>query len=421
MSVYTRKRSRGGFSSAEVRKYSNSPSGSAPSDTVFWTEPGRIGESESIWDNPHPGYRKRASRGEIIMGELLLSSVSVKCSNGHFQLGPLDDWGVSELSGDLAAMGGTLLDRGEIDAAGLRALDIAVNKAYAKVYGSPVLIGEFANDFKQTISMLRKPFSSATKLIADIASSKRRRLRLSSGRNALKAASDAWLEYRYGWKPLILDCQTTIDQVSKIHQKYTRKHLVARSSESTSVSRTKDFQGTGFGSWPNLSSYGQATGKGFATANAGVMYTVSNPVDPGEAASRIFGTSARDVPATVWEIIPFSFVVDWFVGVGDWIQASVPNPSVSVLTSWGTRVVDWGTSCAPEFYYPAGLSPHHTAPTTAKVGELEKHEHYVIRNIGLSPSSTPPLKFNGLSMVQTTDALSLLSQQLLTGLKGLRH
>lgn len=37
----------------------------------------------------------------------------------------------------------------------------------------------------------------------------------------------------------------------------------------------------------------------------------------------IASTLSMDIPTTIWELIPYSFVIDWFVNVGDYISASL--------------------------------------------------------------------------------------------------
>jgi len=59
-----------------------------------------------------------------------------------------------------------------------------------------------------------------------------------------------------------------------------------------------------------------------------IVYRVNN--------ANHFGIGLYDALPTAWELIPYSFVVDWFIGVGDWIQACMPNPHVSHLASSAT-------------------------------------------------------------------------------------
>jgi hypothetical protein len=46
------------------------------------------------------------------------------------------------------------------------------------------------------------------------------------------------------------------------------------------------------------------------------------------------GFSLRDLPSAAWEILPWSFVVDWFSNVGQLISAVTANCSNEFLAEW---------------------------------------------------------------------------------------
>jgi hypothetical protein len=57
-------------------------------------------------------------------------------------------------------------------------------------------------------------------------------------------------------------------------------------------------------------------------------------------------TGVFNAATLIWEIIPFSFVVDWFANIGGLINALNPNPSYKTLGSWlvsTTTVTCYGT------------------------------------------------------------------------------
>lgn len=65
--------------------------------------------------------------------------------------------------------------------------------------------------------------------------------------------------------------------------------------------------------------------------------------------SYALGLSLSDVPSLVWELTPFSFVVDWVFNIGDWLRSHVADPNCTPLgcclsfkevKSW-TSVIDY--------------------------------------------------------------------------------
>jgi len=64
-----------------------------------------------------------------------------------------------------------------------------------------------------------------------------------------------------------------------------------------------------------------------------------------------YGLSLRDIPGSAWELLPWSFVVDFFFNVGSYVEAIVPSGNVSALASW--IVVD-RVSKVDTYYDPVG-------------------------------------------------------------------
>lgn len=131
-------------------------------------------------------------------------------------------------------------------------------------------------------------------------------------------AASSWLELQYGWTPLLLDVYGSAEYVAK---------LLHDSSVDLIV------KATGKGS--STDTYLNAGEQSTAVANAIVKHIVHLKVsDPLLRNSAALGlTNPLNV---AWELVPFSFVVDWFLPVGDMLN------SLSVLE--GYTVVDSCTS-----------------------------------------------------------------------------
>jgi len=122
-------------------------------------------------------------------------------------------------------------------------------------------------------------------------------------------AAEKWLELQYGWIPLIGDMDTVmrlaIEGVLK-----TPKPLIQKR-----ISTTKAV------------TLGNVLGQGTDTVdgNRRIGYDIVLQLkDPVGLANYAFGVGSV-VPA-IWEAVPFSFVVDWFIPIGDWLKnISVPT------------------------------------------------------------------------------------------------
>jgi hypothetical protein len=47
-----------------------------------------------------------------------------------------------------------------------------------------------------------------------------------------------------------------------------------------------------------------------------------------------FGFSLDEIPNAGWELLPFSFVADWFLNLGSWVSAVSPKIGVRKLGEW---------------------------------------------------------------------------------------
>lgn len=132
-------------------------------------------------------------------------------------------------------------------------------------------------------------------------------------RDIASRAPALWLEHQYGWKPLMGDIHTAIDRYEDANYRDpTRLYSHVNASLSTRVEGR----------------YKQAVFTGSATIDWRVDHTVKVRLDyspEGDLAHSNF-KSADEWGITnplliAWELVPFSFVADWFYPVGDYLSA----------------------------------------------------------------------------------------------------
>lgn len=131
------------------------------------------------------------------------------------------------------------------------------------------------------------------------------------GRKLSKDVSGAYLLYRYGAKPLMQDLVAVLELIS----------TGAESPEVTTRSKIElsNAQTIAHGSG----------GDPIETLTAYVLETVtirSMSLDRCHVGgiSHALGLTGKNLLTLKWELIPFSFVVDWFINVGEFLGAYVP-------------------------------------------------------------------------------------------------
>lgn len=192
-----------------------------------------------------------------------------------------------------------------------------LTQALAKAKSDNVGISETLAEAGQVLSMLKSPLKSMASLLRNVLYKRsNRRFR----RSAQDAAS-AWLEYRYGWQPLVLTAQEVMNGLPKLIQDRLYSQGATQSSKTvTSYSQDPVYR---IRQRPKLYSWLKGEMWNETVRRVRVHYTIA---DAALANAVALGGSMFNAPALAWELVPLSFVVDWFVGVGDKIKALTPSP-----------------------------------------------------------------------------------------------
>jgi len=185
---------------------------------------------------------------------------------------------------------------------------LARNKAYEKLKEKLITsaqIGASLGEYRQAHEMI---YSRAAQLLNGARALRRLdfpgvakafSIRLPKGTNFrnLKSFGNLWLEFHFGWEPLVKDIFDAVEVCTKPAKVEWAK---ASSVEEFSLNQN-------FGS-PVFRRH-QIKGKFFSLMGAGI--TVSNP-------NLAFASNLGILnPLSIaWELVPFSFVVDWYANVG---------------------------------------------------------------------------------------------------------
>jgi len=128
-----------------------------------------------------------------------------------------------------------------------------------------------------------------------------------------KYPANKWLEYQYGWKPLKADVHALTAQAIK------------------TVTTEMFVKGRGNGTWTEDINfpYGDLDVRGTASWSCKSVLTgkVTSPV-----LYRLQGMGLINPAIIAWELMPFSFVLDWFIPVGSVLNALTATAG---LTPWG--------------------------------------------------------------------------------------
>lgn len=131
-------------------------------------------------------------------------------------------------------------------------------------------------------------------------------------KRASKGLANNWLELQYGWLPLLSDIDAAARKLADLIKTRPVIHRVSATSSISRVTRTPihtyvDYLRTSPGMQIRSENY---------SARIGIAYTIPDAIVA--LAAELGFTN----PALIaWELLPLSFVLDWIISVGDWLQA----------------------------------------------------------------------------------------------------
>jgi hypothetical protein len=141
-----------------------------------------------------------------------------------------------------------------------------------------------------------------------------------SGGDAFTFMGDTWLEVKYGWKPLIQDVQNAAEALSKDFSKDYDVRIRTKGSAEYSLYEPL---------------FGSSSGRGTAKAYIGAKFLIFEPELRVRSALGL-----TDVASIAWELMPWSFVIDWFSPIGDFIAAGHALEGLQFVDGYETTVTN---------------------------------------------------------------------------------
>lgn len=186
--------------------------------------------------------------------------------------------------------------------------DPLFNSALSVVYDK-VRSGEVGSGLDLSVSLAeagqaRRLFTSSAKLLAEFARSP---LRTAVKSLSTRELSSRWLEYRLGWAPLIGDVYSTFDAL--MHRRLYALHRV------TGTARTREYQ-----EWRvNAGPYPASTMSCFNDNRSRCLVEALFSI-PSSVRNRLAGYTSLNPASILWELTPWSFVVDYVIDIGGYLR-----------------------------------------------------------------------------------------------------
>lgn len=196
--------------------------------------------------------------------------------------------------------------------------------------------------------------------------------------NKAKDVSGLWLEFHFGWEPLVKDIYSACEILQADYSPSVAKGV------GTTVTTT------GSRSAPNKYWNARVTNRFICKMQAEVDVTNPN-------LHRAAQLGLINPAAVAWELIPFSFLVDWFIPVGQFLNSWTDFVGLELKNSFTTIYL---VSTSNEWLLYPGFPQHESFLDSQAAGML--------RTLGIT-TPLPVLKeFKGLSVTRGATAIALL-------------
>jgi hypothetical protein len=336
------------------------PSSGDPTYTVDdydWSETVQSGDIV-MNDIVTPSFKKLSSKGRIINnpmdrtltsegeGYLLRNLTYYFRSFNHGTHYRYDNLGQAIGYDDIAGMPGFLTcPSADVDSV----KNLALAEAWAKVSEHPFQGLVFLGELRETLGTLRDLMFLCVgrwRKVGSLIRAARKSVAVS------KTASELWLQYRYGLRPLFYEVLSAIDAIKAVGTTpRTTYRGFSKTVADDEVSTTS--WNAGSAEYP-IQVAATRRSSSEVSCRAGVLVErelqdISIP--------DAFGLSVDQILPTVWELIPYSFVVDWFLNTANWLQALTPRVDVSPLASWVSVVSEQLQTTEVTSFVQEGVNP----------------------------------------------------------------
>lgn len=220
----------------------------------------------------------------------------------------------------------------------------------------------------------------------------------SKWRGRAKGLGDAWLEYHFGWQPLVQDIHDGLQNASKSDFGSHRVHGKRQLDTGGYTVNHVDDGGHALDQWEVSATFKMAADVHISNGNAFLANRMGlvNPV------------------SVAWNLIPFSFVVDWFGNVGQVINSMTDFVGLDVRNAYSTSFQKHKRHQRFIGYQPVRYGPE----PWQEYYLLTASNHRTVYCSRVPRVVSPPLtlyKFKGFGLTRAATAISLCLQ----GIKSL--
>lgn len=278
--------------------------------------------TDSRSGNSNPGWKKAITKG-VQAGTTMSASRQIYSHKRAFDaivhykdVGGSPVWSRTTGLTTLAQAGGA----GSSGMSTQKAQDQAMGKFLKQVRRVQTSMSglTFLGELREALHMLRHPADALNRGLADYLHAVKRKKR-ANPKTWRKAIAGTWLEHSFGWQPFINDLKDAAKAYSRLKEVPHVEPISSSSSDQAyPIATTTTW---GFSRYVNVRQNAYQEDDCFVKMRGAVWVQAS-----GTSFDRdLFGFNLREFVPTAWELLPWSFLADYFSNIGDVLENSVTS------------------------------------------------------------------------------------------------
>lgn len=199
----------------------------------------------------------------------------------------------------------------------------------------------FAGELRESVAMVRNPAQGLVKFFTEYAgTAKRLRRNLLNKKYSRKrvqqALAELWLEASFGWRPLISDVKDGAEAVARVmYGNADRRERIVATAYSEACVVDPSFVPSLGSTVPYCSSAPTPRFTAVRTKKTvsktryviGLRNSLVGPSTDLSSATDVLGITLENFVPTIYNLIPYSFLLDYFSNVGDIVEATFTDQS----------------------------------------------------------------------------------------------
>jgi hypothetical protein len=222
--------------------------------------------------------------------------------------------------------------------------------------------------------------------------------------SALKSVSENWLALQYGWKPLLSDIYGALESLATLMTEQDPIVIRTVRGKAETISKLKQklyfASGNVHTGWLEVTTY--------STCKVGLRYTVDSQL------KAFLSQTGFTTPINLaWEVLPYSFVVDWFIPIGPYLESMAAFDGLKFVDGFVTKATTQYTSSMHSYkgIFPWEVYPQWPYLNTSWDFQARVFRQYVKidrTKLWSFPGLTLPEVKNPFSVVHALNGLALL-------------